>query len=959
MKYGFAGAALVLFVLVSSPVEAQLFRPLTSFRVIQTEYFDIIFPDESERSARHLATFADRTYEQLSAMLGIELRGRLPITFAPHTAMFNGYYRSMPGSHIVLFDTPKDVEWTVFENNLKGLFVHELVHAISLNTRGPFFRVMHRIFGNWVTPSLITAPAFMVEGVAVSFESLGGFGRANDPRTRQYLRQDIHEGRLLTPFQASGLYDNPRHGSYYDYGGLFSAWLQETYGMEKYAELWRAMGRQFGRFSFFVYRSGFYSIFRRVYGINFIDAWNAFAASLALDDLETNDDEVLPARFRFFSERRHFIQGLAACEYRLYFIDKGKDRRENTVRIYDTRTGEISSFRAGLLSYDIGVSADGSTLLVSGYRLLPSQGTIASRYTAVVTEYRADGSRTGRSIRGLYRARYFRDGVIGLRANLHNNNVVFEDFSGNSKVLLHGNERLMFSAPQPVDNERIAVVVSRNGKRELWLYNYVSEELFRIEADNNEYWLYMRGLGVSGGRLFFSHYADDRMSRLGVIDLETMQAVFSRRDFSGGVFNPVAVGSTIYYLGAFTNGSGLLRFPEALGDLTGERSDVRLIPLISQSYQTSLRSASQCHGAGCDLLRNIAKQTPLYLGDSRRYFALRYMNPFQFWLPLPLFREHNNNLRLDGVGILSMISDPTDRNFVTIIAYADTYYQMARIDLLSWENTSLGLPLAVSFFDRVAGHADNPYRETGGTLGSTFFWSAGQWIHGFSLGGGFLRSADYEDGKGAYEWEEREKDFFLFTGLRLSNRRLMMQLNAISLANNFEPRIDGLFRANTNTRFPLHLTLFGAYDGRGMDLHGRSNIYGDPLITDFVLKEYAHPAGLDLLWLGGAELGLEIFSFEIQRNLSHLYVNRLSGIVSIRNQIYDSGGLLGAEGIEVNDFHLIQSLAFRIGLKTSFLPVVRFPVSIEPHILCAWKFSNAITGQGPLWHISAGLSVVF
>ena len=235
---------IILLVFASVPAEAQLFKPFTSFRVIKTEHFDIIFPKESEASARILASYADSVYEEISSLLGIKLPCRIPVTFAPHTDRFNGYFRPIPGPGIVLFDTPMDLEWTTFDNSLKGLFIHELVHAVSLNSREGFYRPLYHVFGSWASPAFFNAPPFMVEGVTISFESLSGFGRANDLLIKQKLRQAIHEGKFLTPFQTAGVYDLPgQPGAWYDYGGLFSAWLQHQYGMEKYAELWQRMGR--------------------------------------------------------------------------------------------------------------------------------------------------------------------------------------------------------------------------------------------------------------------------------------------------------------------------------------------------------------------------------------------------------------------------------------------------------------------------------------------------------------------------------------------------------------------------------------------------------------------------------------------------------------------------------------------------------------------------------------------
>ena len=256
--------------LISFPVQAQLFKPFTSFNVIKTKHFDIIFPAQSESSARLLASYADQTYEQMSLLFNIDIQGRIPVTFAPHTDLFNGYYNPVPYPHIVLFDTPMDPEWSVFSNSLEALFIHELAHAISLNTRSPYYRVLRNIFGNWATPAAFTAPGFMVEGVTIAMESQEGFGRGNDPLIKQKLRQAIHEDKFLTPFQASGVYDLPnQRGAHYDYGGLFSMWLIETYGMEKYTALWQAMGKGTG-FSFSVYKSGFYRILKMYTALNLL-----------------------------------------------------------------------------------------------------------------------------------------------------------------------------------------------------------------------------------------------------------------------------------------------------------------------------------------------------------------------------------------------------------------------------------------------------------------------------------------------------------------------------------------------------------------------------------------------------------------------------------------------------------------------------------------------------------------
>jgi hypothetical protein len=305
------------------------------------------------------------------------------------------------------------------------------------------------------------------------------------------------------------------------------------------------------------------------------------------------------------------------------------------------------------------------------------------------------------------------------------------------------------------------------------------------------------------------------------------------------------------------------------------------------------------------------------------------------------------------------MQDPIDMNSIYFLAYADVPYKMAMIDQFQWQNTGMGFPLMLTLSDKVIESEDDTYRYTSVSLSGSMNWAGDQWSNQVSFGGGYYRTAALQDGKGAYEWGETESGFFAQTGFFFSYRRLSLQFRGASPVNSFAPRLDIIFRASTKTRFPLSFTLFGAYDKKGMDLHGVSNVFGETIIDGFVLKEYPTHSGLELSWLGGGAIGVGLFSFEIQKNLSHLYYNRFFGSLSVRNQIYDSGGHPDAEGIEINNLRLAQSLGLRIGMKISFLPIKTSPLSIEPFVLGTWNFSNAITGKGSLWSFSLGVTGSF
>ena len=987
MKRIFIAVFVMLAVSVSLGAQGY-FKPFASFRVIETERFSIVFPRESEATARMLAGFADEVYAEVSALLESDVPFRIPVVLNPHQERFNGFYQPIT-PHVMLFDTAMDIEWTTFSDSLRYLFVHELTHAVSMNVRGRGVENWRRVFGAFFTPAIVT-PMFMIEGVTVSFESRSSFGRVNDPLARHTLRQAAHEGKFLSPIQSTSLYDLPVNGGgmFYEYGGFFSAWLQENYGMELYARLWRGIGgdrEAVGtgvafRNIFSPYKTGFYHIFREVYGIDFLDAWAMFAESVTIDGVEENRADVLPGRKRFLAERERFVDAIVARGGKIFALNA----EEGKVHVLDAATGATREVGIGGIrsSYDLDVSPDGSRMLVSGFR---REG---DRLLAASVEIRGSGGlATGRSFAGLGRARYFRDGVVGLAADRHDTLLVFEDSRGERKVLLRGNRELLFSGPQPVDDERIAFVVSRSGLRELWLYEYPSGTVSRIETDGGiadgdggdadregedgtgdaagagDPWGQMRGLGVSEGRLLFAHNSGDRMYRLGIVDLDRMTAVFNERDFSGGVFNPVSSDGEIYYRAAFSSTDRLLRFPESIPSVSGVTQSVRLARLEGPGF-----------APGTDHPMPDLPRPPTF--DTSRYFGIRYMNPFAAWFPSLLLGIRGTGddamSAINGVGLTSVMRDPTNRNIVTLTAHADFFHQMLNVPTLSWQNHYLGVPLELSFYDQVLPVAETMYRATrvGLSLGPT--WTAGSWGVGFAVGGSYLAIAKDNGASSAYEWGRFRDIFDLSAGLSLSNIRARpsdvfgtgtsLNLVAANPANYLEPYSAALLRASTESTFPLRLSLYGAYSAGGMDLYGVSLLWNEPIFAGIAPNEYGNPYGLELNWLSGGEAAIGLFSWEIQGNLSHLYFRRIFGVLALRNTFFDSAGHPDAEGLVVQgDIRAIQSLVFTLSTQftAQLIGGTLLRIGLEPSVWGAWKISNTVAGKDPAsqWKIGFGFNL--
>jgi hypothetical protein len=972
---------LVWFCCFAGPsLDAQWRRPFPSLKVIKTERFDIVYPPQSEATAQTLAGFADRVYDQVSGILGIQVRDRIVVTITPHTDSFNGYANPVPYPHIVLLDTPMSLEnMGAYVNSLEGLFLHELTHVISLGSRTPRWEGLHKVFGGWVFPTIFTAPGFMVEGVTVSFESLDGTGRANDPLIKEGLIQAIHENAFLTPLQASGMYDLPHiaSGSYH-YGGLFSAYLQEQYGMEKYARLWVAMGSGGGRFSFRVYNSGYYDLFRQVYERPFLEVWNEFIESLRISGIEENPEPPL-------------FDGAFRLKAQIAAVDAGggkvfaADRILGKVISYDSAVGEARNVmnidRAAI--YNMAASADGERLLISSYRTTGSLNYVFNEQRAVITEYDTRrGWKTGREWKGFYDGRYFRDGVIALGSDRHNNAIVYLSGSRDEEALLRGTEELLYSSPTPLDDTWIAFIAAKRGIRELCLYNYETQAVYTLTSDTEDEesrLRYMRGLGFYEGRIFFSYNHDGRMYKLGMADpggfltgnAGTIEAVFSERDFSGGVFRPVMAKGAIYYRGAFASHDALMKFPEAGESLSGLRVALSLKPWDEEERRAALGRRVEPAAA-----MEAAGGLP-----SSRFWGLKYLNPLKFWIPYPLVRLDPDTpigITINGLSVFSMMMDPTDANQIFLNAGMDIPYLMGNVSL-TWLNLGLGFPLTFKLSDTLdtgRSRTSRVIRETLFDAQASFSRGMGRerlkfsvrpeveaLMYAFEPPGHLV----WTDGpKSAYTWSYQDTYLIGALGLEVSNLTGVtwelfgqgVSLAAIgkyaallgtALEDQALPRVEGVVQAAFKPYLPLRLRLYGVWDERGMNLAGQSTPFSATPFTTFASREYVNTGRLlmtDIQWLAGGEAEVQLFKVEIQRHLSHLYINRLFGTLAYRGAVYDDQGHPAAEGtVLTGPYRLAQSLVLRLGGLSSFAILPYIPFRLSASFVGVWKMSNVNDGN--------------
>jgi hypothetical protein len=461
------------------------------------------------------------------------------------------------------------------------------------------------------------------------------------------------------------------------------------------------------------------------------------------------------------------------------------------------------------------------------------------------------------------------------------------------------------------------------------------------------------------------------MYKLGMIDLEglgedapdTLEAVFTLRNFSGGVFWPVMVEDAVYYRGSFSAWDALLRYPESGSALTGLRVPLSLLP-----WTPAERAVAGL--AGPDTGGESTGPTQALDVESRRYFPLSYLNPFRLWLPLPLVRMTGNGASLDGGGLFSFMSDPTDTNQLFFFAYMDARSLMAATNL-QWTNLSLGFPLNISFSDDIDKTQSTSYRKTRGAISGTLSFGLGNERRRLELNPGLgfnLRAPD--SGNSAYTWEYGESYYNAMLGVGVSNLRrfnweLFGQGAALKVYNRLllnRPgiRFEGILQTAFEPYLPLKLSLYGAWDENGMDLYGNSKYYDTVAFGSIASVEYSSKGLSALRWLGGGEVELGLFSLDFQKSLSHLYINRFFGTLAYRGVLYDDQGILGAEGTSLGDgYRLGQSLILRMGATVSTILVTALPIRVSVWTWCAWKISNSNDGKNNNFVIGPGFSVVY
>lgn len=919
---------------------------------ISTAYFDIIYPPLSAESASLLAEHADGMADEVCALLGTTMTGRLPVYLEPAMEDLNAYFSPYPYNHIVLYDTiAADGSISVFRDGLLMVFYHELVHAVSMNIRTPFWQFVSALFGDVVSPATaFTMPLSFLEGATVSLESNTGEGRMNDPLSLHYLVQDKLENKFLSWKKSSGALDVfPAAKSAYLYGGAFSRWLQQTYGMDAYAEFWRNSG------GFNPFRSHLEGRFRQTYQISLAEAWQHFADSITVPPVNPSTPP------RAAGTRDGVISALASGPDGIVWLDANA----HTVWFRSVSGKVVSLFDADSNLDRLSFSPDGRYLLVSGTVL---DGSVQVQRLRVfdmsnrrfLNEFYPsvrDASFAGSS-----------DLIVGIETVAQRSALVLFSRTGQKrneqpeKIILarSGPGEVSYALYNPVwaGSGRIAYIAANGLDRSLMMLDIETLSVFTVDLPHSMSVIrYLQSTILDGTPvLSFSWAGPDSFYRYALYRPDTGMLVCQETDYSGAVFNPVpGIGEPVlYYKAAFSG-----------------RDSVRALNL-SDSFSTQsvfIRPAAKNPDSS-------SKPFPVRIPDATLYNPLPWLLSGTFfpWASI----QSDESL---APGFVYSTGDPADKIALTLEPsfIADPFFIDTRFSV-QWMHRYFTFTGSLSDSVLSGFEPGFRYRSTRTSLGVSLSAALGPVWKSLAFSQVFsprwiAANLDRYDSpyQAPYETSSVSSDTTVSFSARKSSRipqfpvfpvtttGFFSQANAYLLLAVPEkkvfPAVQGLIRFQTPF-IPLDLRLSGAVaDGLVFGITGAYPTLPTPLTLDAGIRrylpslpEYAHTSFAHATASSAAGIVAEIvpLTLEIQKELPvvPLYSNRIVLAGGYRALLLDTGS---------SRYSYADSLYVRGNVEGTLVYGALSTVVLSGSFTYAWPLRE---GKGD-YFISLGTSIGF
>lgn len=527
-------------------------------KTVQTKWFDIIYPQDSEDSAKLLYKNADSIYEEVAASYGLEPSVRMPIVLTPNVESFNAYWSNGYYNHIVLYDTAGSEELEVFSEDLLSTFRHEVTHAFTYNMKNKFWKIVGNIFGDGISLQGILTTSGWAEGATLTSESSNGEGRLNNEYAKHLVKQAKIEGIFPSYSDVQGARDIYPFGDYYYFNGAFNLWLQKKYGMEKYAQMW---------FNLVNPKTIFInSAFKKVYGINLDSAWQKFYDDYEIPEVYENpvEENIVQDFFKpnknKYSEKNNagsLYQSLSKSSKGIYYLD------EKSENLYFSPISDFSKIKQKKVLVLANVqnavsSSDGRFVALTYYNINDSniklKSAIYDTSRKNIFYFHENGLKENSIIKN--GDDYF---LVSLKFHSQKKEIYIQ------KIEIEKNKikKLNFVTSIPLSENNSANSFTDIGNGKFAFINKDKLEWSIKIADLNgkieaNYVLpyekmVIKNLSYSEDELLFSFTTESQMPKLGKLSLNKNEYFLWNKNLSGGIFYPVKDSGKIIYIGKFYN----------------------------------------------------------------------------------------------------------------------------------------------------------------------------------------------------------------------------------------------------------------------------------------------------------------------------------------------------------------------------------------------------------------------
>jgi len=661
----------------------------SELRSVKTQWFEIIYPESSEVSARLLYENADSIYQELSDLYQVQMTAKMPIVIVPGHEQFNAYFSTAYYNHIVLYDTLPNSEMEVFSEDFLSTFRHELTHAFTFNMKNGFWRFIGTVFGDAYSPGTIFVTSGMAEGATLTSESGSGEGRLNDVYYGQMIRQAKIENKYPAFDDMQGARELYPAGAFYNFNGAFHQWLQEEYGMKLYSQWWWNVVNMKGFLPFQA------NLFKKTYGFSIYDAWSRFRDSIYIPELHTMESlkvkDAFSGKYKasFKNKGGSVYSDLCATEDAVYYVEK------KTGAVWRLKNGH----RRRLFSFDtldaITASRDGRYLAIEYWNVNQPQvkarvrlyNTKTRRWFEVETD---EGFKNLSLIQ--IDGKYYLAGVKfksqNRRLSLYK---IDEENNGITQVFETATEELPLNAYvdciTDLGKGKLAWLEKTGDEKGLqWKLIFADALTFKKEKvylmpENQSFRMTGLSYNPDDDSLYFSWVEKDSLPRLGKFSLSTETYTLWKDDISGGIYNPCVSGGRVYFEGHFFEENRLF----VLDELSGNFDQVQALCEGTESEEEE-SAAGEDFVTGEDLAagEDLADAGEEQLSKTEEPLPSEKINPFRYYkdgIFIPFSTLSYTDIDIESIdrqksysmpiGVTYITQTPWDSNKVTISVGAD------------------------------------------------------------------------------------------------------------------------------------------------------------------------------------------------------------------------------------------------------------------------------------------------